>query len=313
MNNLLKTASQELSSNDIIKTASILRKLKNKFLNLFDSQRRDDVEKLLNKTQSIKPLLGDTYKKIKEIEESINDLDVDSYNKNISELKELISKLDKEMSKLDTDTIKNEELKTEKTTNQKSPAKGGRARSDFPQDYISKYYEKDGIKLKTLQEVGANIGVDIKFGTNIVPTRNFLMPFFSNMAQMMFVGNAPLKDVSYPIKPQQYNISSEEFLELEKQVSKSELERILYEAMPTFPIKGIFGRELRTSGEKKQGIVEIKLSPTEGGWIKLPQPMENYVVKIDFILVDKGDPAQPYNYQLYRQTVQAVKELYGKK
>ncbi|HUV85247.1 MAG TPA: hypothetical protein VMV86_06010, partial [Methanosarcinales archaeon] len=207
MNNFLKTASQELESNDILKTASILRRLKNKFLNLFDSKRREEVDKLLNKTQSVKPLLGNTYKKIKEIESSINDLDVESYDRNISELKELVSKLNTEMSTLEgaAEILAEEEVKTESKA--KAPAhrvggakKGNRDRANIPEGYISKYYEKDGVKLKTLQEVGANLGIDMKFGVNILQTQDFLKPFFAGMARIMFVGNMPLRDPSGPPK-----------------------------------------------------------------------------------------------------------------
>jgi hypothetical protein len=51
MHNLLKLASEQLDkSSNIIRTAAILRKLKNKILNLFDSSRREKVQELLNKS-----------------------------------------------------------------------------------------------------------------------------------------------------------------------------------------------------------------------------------------------------------------------
>ena len=88
MNNIIKLASIELNkSNDVIKTAGVLRMLKNRFLSLFDPEMSKDVNQMLETTNNIKPLLTETYKIIKKIEEAINDLDVRDYNANIEALK----------------------------------------------------------------------------------------------------------------------------------------------------------------------------------------------------------------------------------
>ena len=113
MYSLLKLASLQLDdSSDIIRTASILRKLKNKILNLFDSSRRDKVKDLLNKADQLKPLLADIYSLIKKLESSIEDLDLQDYDNTVSELKlkitDLNSKLADVKETVDKSTVKEE-------------------------------------------------------------------------------------------------------------------------------------------------------------------------------------------------------------
>jgi len=93
-NDIIKIAAIQLKKpNDIVKTAGILRMLKNKIWSLFNSDQARDVQKMVDQTSNIKPLLGEAYKLIKKTEAAINDLDLADYNTNIGLLKEKITEL----------------------------------------------------------------------------------------------------------------------------------------------------------------------------------------------------------------------------
>ncbi len=330
MDNILKIAENELkSSNDIIKTAAILRRLKNKLLRLFDGEQREQAEQLLDKTIHIKPLLADTYKVMRLVEEAIKDLDLDSYNTNVDELRRLVSELGNSLDEVEYTTTGAAAPIPETTPTTRVPSetpatpkeqkkydidwiKRKRQRIETPTDYVDKYYKIDGKLAKNLKEVGQNLGVNIQFGVNILPNREGLKPIFYTMAAVIFAGNiAPGNEVNVKNKlgGTSFEVDPKDLSELQDKVSLQAMEDIFYKEMPTFPIVGVLGREKGKEGKQKLGAAELKLIPTENGWVRLPNPLDTWLVRLEFYLVDLGDPTQPGNYKIYRQTVQAVKRI----
>jgi len=356
MNEFTKLAFELKISRDMVKTAGILRKLKNKLFNMFNPERREKTQELMERTNPLKELLPRTYKAIRNIEESINDLDLEGYERNVEDLKSLVGELgstlnlvedsateaieekpQEDSSNLDISSDTAEEpagetvaessgssglIETEKSDRKERGSSAGhlpeRKRFELPEDYVSTYYKDDnGALLDNLKEVGKKLGTDIKFGTNIIPTKEGLKPLYSLMAKILFVGMikpgnvAGKKTVDRVAKEP---IDPKEFLNKQISIDDELMEAMFYEQMPNFKILKVVGRELDGNENKKGGHVEVMVSPQSNGkWQRLPPPMDDYEIMIQFTLVDKGDPSAKGNYQIYRQTTNAVRNVSNKK
>jgi len=309
MHNLLKLASEQLDkSSNIIKTAGILRKLKNKILNLFDSSRRQKVEELLNKSEQTKPLLAEIYSLIKELESSIEDFDLEAYDYTVKELKSKITDLSSKLN--DVKNIAETTIKEEaKTFTEEIPEK---VINEIPKDKESEedwksskrkrmpkkdesFKEKKSIYtgISSLSQLNVN-------SSNIVENKIGPKGIYSSWGFVNFA-----KTGSDP----------KALIELQQGLKDDDIRRLFYTDIPNYKITSISPRELAykddpskgwKAGDKKPGSLEVRVqSPIKS----LPDPANNWKLSVVFILVDMyGEPTKKGNYRIYRQLVVYAKD-----
>ena len=306
MNNIIKLASIELNkSNDVVKTAGVLRMLKNKFLSLFDNEMSKNVDQMLETTNNIKPLLSETYKVIKKIEESINDLDVRDYNTNIEILKIKLNELN--------DAIKNTNEIMPKDEALKSEIENSDVVSEVEQKLSEKQKEEpDGSGVNLLQykreyanlPEGAAIYKGIKTlselgvkSQDILPNKNTLRAFMSSWS-----------DAVNPKTSEE----GKELLEDQNKISEQDIINIFYNKIPEMAITQIKGREINSvddtrfgkKGTPKPGYLEVIVV---GPVLPLPPPIDYWKLKMKFWLIDTRKKADdPLKFKIYRQLVIAA-------
>lgn len=294
---LIKIAEDIKNSNDIIVTAGFLSKLKNKILSLFNRGKRKEVEDMVESTSELKPKLVETYNTIRKIETAIDDLDVASYENNIADLQPKIDDL--------SETIK----KIVALTNQ--PRTRGTLGS-----YSNLYYKSGdgrGKLYDNLNEFGKQFGVDIVYGKNIAPNRNGVKTIFMSWATAIFAGK--LRDVETgsfsPGEFEEEHIDPKAFSDLQDKVPENEMIDAFYKNLPYYKISSIKPRENKiidneNSNVKKSGEVEVFITSP---WIAVPFPANNWRLKVNFVIVDNGDPRKQNNFIIYRQWVVGVKKV----
>jgi hypothetical protein len=293
MHNLLKLASEQLDkSSNIIKTAAILRKLKNKILNLFDSSRREKVQELLNKSDQTKPLLAEIYSLIKKLESSIEDLDLEDYDDTVKELKSKIIELNSKLNDvkgLAETSIKEEPKEPEKIEEDWKSSKRKRTKKD--EEFKQKKSIYTGISSLSQLNVNSSNIVENKIG----PKGIYSSWGFVNFAK---TGSDP-----------------KALIELQSGLKDDDIRRLFYTDIPNYKIISISPREVAykddpskgwKAGDKKPGSLEIKVqSPIKS----LPSPANNWKLSVVFILVDMyGEPTKKGNYRMYRQLVVYAKD-----
>lgn len=300
---------------NIVKTAGILRQLKNKILNFFSSERQEEANKLINSTAEIKPLLVDTMAIIKNIESSINDLDVESYDMFLDELKQKITELSSKLS--DVTAIRFSENEEQKISNKppESSREGSSAESPVSQSptnvkrwqdykrefakrdesYVQKYYYDNDQKLDTLEKVGAKIGKDIRYPNYIRGNVINVTQIFASWALQNFTKDGFLSD--------------EELLKMQNSITKNQIEDLFYSKMHEWKIRRILGPEMDFKKDnkepKKHQKLNIEIAPTSP--IALPAPFDNWLLQPVFYVEDRGDPEKPGNFVIYRQYIIKVK------
>lgn len=313
---MLKFSIEELNKNDVIKTAGILQKLKNKLLTLFEPYRREKVEMMLDNTAELKPVLSQAYNAIKSIEDSINSYDVIGYESKIDELRNLLVQLNDMLKETEEIASANQEellkTKTEPKIEPKiekpiSPSDKYKFLMNAPRErikfseYSQKYYRENGSLYENLNEFGKQFGVNIKFGVNILPNKVGIKALFSSWARIVFVGRILKKENTGNIEPLEE--SPKEFAVLQDRLTDQQMIDAFYNNLPYYKIKKIEPREKswRTGNQTtKVGEVEVFL---ETGWITLPAPANEWQLKAMFVIVDKGFPDKPGNFIIYRQWI----------
>jgi len=292
MQEIIKIAEELKKTNDIIITAGFLSKIKNKILNLFDKSRRENVEEMIEETNDLKPQLVDAYNSIRVLERAINDLDVNKYEEEIKNLQPKIDALSKTVKKIKV------------LTNEP------RYRAEA-EPYMEKY-KKDGVLYKNLNEFGKQFGIDIQYGTNIIPNKNGIKPIFTSWAAAIFTGKLRNKSTG-DFSAGEFSEEHEDpmsFSNLQDKITDESMIEQFYKGLPYFDIKAVKPRETRVIDSKdtkikKFGSVEVFIvSP----WITVPKPADNWNLKVSFVIVDKGDPTQNNNFIIYRQWVIGAKK-----
>ena len=300
-NNIIKLASIELNkSNDIIKTAGILRLLKNKLFNLFDSDKSQKVSRMINYTGSSKPLLNQTYKLIKDIESSIDDLDVDTYNTNIDLLKQKVDELNNELQKLNKSLDEDVKVSEAERVKQESGLPSGSEGSSSEGDstYLRRRERPRELKLPE----GAKIyegktklsDLDVK-KEDIIGGKNvgkFITSWFHIVA----------RDFT---QEQKSKLSEQQNL-----LTLSDLNTLFYNKIPDMKIIKVKTRELVTSnraplygttGDPKPGYCEITV---ESELTQLEGKLNNWKLKVIFTLVDQRKKINDeLKYTIYLQRV----------
>jgi len=290
---IIKIANDLKLSNDIIVTAGILSRLKNKIVNFFSGYKREQTKKMIEQTDELKPKLVETYDVIRNVEEAINDLDVKKYEQEMKNLEPKIKELSNVVKKMQA------------LTNEP------RYRSEISPDYIQNYMVNDKL-YDTLYDFGKQFDVNLEYGTNIIGNRTGLKSIFTAWAANVFVGKLRPKETGRT-SPGQFEKEHDdpmEFSNMQDQISENEMEKAIYENIPHYKIKSVKPREFRVvdgknTGIKKRGEVEVFLT---SDWITMPSPAENWKLKINFVIVDNGDPKKTNNFIIYRQWVVGSKK-----
>lgn len=319
MNNLIKFASIEINkSNDIIRTAGILRMLKNKLYKLFDPEKAKDIEKMLSGTTDIKSQLVDTYRTIKNIESAINDLDVVEYNANLDELKSKLNLLN--------DALKNvDKVMPEVSDEAKEMYKSTETFEEKAEE--AKSVEKEQKQEKIVKAPEMDIGIVEKGVPGKAATlKNRIYTEKPDWAMEIYKGAKVLADIgvkSADIKPNKntkqmlaswaLNVipkNEEEAQELIKAQDLAQnpefMKKAFFDKIPNMKITKINGREMWTSEvhtkpTAKRGCLEISVV---GNLESLPAPLENWGLLPKFILVDNREkPGDALNYTIYRQYI----------
>ncbi|MFZ4795905.1 MAG: hypothetical protein ACOYMA_00330 [Bacteroidia bacterium] len=299
-NNIIKLASIELNkSNDIIKTAGILRLLKNKLFNLFDSDKSQKVSRMISYTGSIKPLLNQTYKLIKDIESSIDDLDVDTYNTNIELLKQKVNELNNELNKLNKSL--DEDVKVSESEKQRSAIESGEAGRLTGSSIRERERGRQRPREPSLPEGAAmydGINNLAELGVkkdDIIEGKN-LQKFIDSWNQHLKVTR----------------ISGEKKGDIHKKqkaLNIFDIKSLFYDKIPYMKIIDVLPRELDSTdnsvfgrpGERKPGYCEINV---ESDLTELPKPLNNWQLKVLFRLVDqRNNTNDTLKYTIYLQKV----------
>jgi hypothetical protein len=290
---LIKIANEINPSNNIIVNAGLLSRLKNKILSLFNLDRRKEVESMVEQTSELKPKLVDTYNSIKNVEDAINDLDVPRYESEINNLQPKIDDL--------TSTVK----KIKALSNEP------RYRAEFT-DYKEKYYNNN-VLYSNLHEFGKQFGVSIKYGVNIKPSSTGVKSIFTSWAAQVFAGKLRQEPTgtTSPGEFEEEHIDPIKFSNLQDSIPESEMEKAFYSNLPFYKIKKIEPRETRiiegkNTGIKKGGEVEVFITSP---WIKVPSPGDKWRLKVNYVIVDKGNPEKQNNFIIYRQWVIGAKKV----
>ncbi len=268
MNELIKTAANNDYKN-LIKTAGILRMLKNKIKSMFDADSALKAEELVKKTEKIKPLLADTYRLIKKIENAINDFEIEEYETNIILLKEKVNTLNTELNKVSESTENQEEAK------ETIPIKKDKRQRESNLPEGATLYKN----AKTLSDLGVTFN-DIKESkrgpSGIYSSENLVNIIKREEDPAKLEGN-------------------------KHKISDDAIRNIFYTKIPNMKIVGIMPRELKSGGEKKSGYLEVKvLSELES----LPAPFENWKLRVLFYLVDlRKSQDEKLRFGIYRQLV----------
>ena len=269
MNQIIKTAANN-DYNDLIKTAGMLRMLKNKIKSMFDADSALKAEELVKKTETIKPLLADTYRLIKKIEDAINDFEVEEYETNISLLKEKVNTLNSALNKISNEA---KEIEPQEQQEQKVSKKNRQREKGLPEG--ADLYKN----AKTLAELGVSYN-DIKENKK-GPSGIYSSENLVNI----------IKKEEDPTK----------LAENKHKINDDAIRNIFYTKIPNMKIVGIMPRELKSGGEKKSGYLEVKvLSELES----LPAPFDNWKLRVLFYLVDlRKSPEEKLKFGIYRQLV----------
>ena len=324
MNNIFKIAAITLNRSDnadVIKTAGILRMLKNKILSMFDSEQARETADLLKTTTSIKPLLSETFQLIKKVESAINDLDIADYNANIDQLKMKISDLNEKIQTLDTQTQKaqeeslkeNEEVivPEPKSDLEKEIGKVVAPETKSESEAISKDKDKDSKSIINKKRRRADLpegksiydGVETlsELGVTAADIKPNLAPITPITASWASENRSKLTDESI-----------QDLLKDQDKLTIDNLIKTFYDKIPSMKIdvKSIKGRELQDDetkgivGEKKPGYLELRIvSDLE----TLQPPLDNWKFKMVFYLVDKREKVDdPLKYIMYRKFIVAA-------
>ena len=309
MNNLIKLASIELDKpDDIVRTAGILRMLKNKFLSMFDNERAEKVNNMLDTTTNIKPLLTQTYRTIKKIENAINDLDLDDYNANINLLKQNLNELNEAIKNANEILPKGEDKNIEevKQKEEKLPA----AKSITVEEKKPERKDGAGVNLlnykreRTELPDGAVIYKGIKTLSELGVTSKDIL---SNTE----VGRQFKSSWAHTVRPKT-DEESQKLNEDQSKLSEDDIAKIFYSKIPEMQITQLKGREINSiddprfgkKGTPKPGYMEVVVvSPV----LQLPAPINFWKIKMKFFLIDKRAKADdPLKFKIYRQYVIAA-------
>jgi len=310
---IIKISNQIKKSNDILITAGLLTKLKNKILFIFNKDKKDQAQSMIEQTTELKPKLVETYELIKNIEKSIDNLDVDKYEFEINNLQFKVDDLSDTIKKIVSLTNEEEsEIQDSKKEPSSLPDKT-RHRWHFPDDseqnYNNKYY-KDGKLYKNLNEFGKQFGVDIQYGPNIVASKTGVKSLFASWATFVFTGSfkkQPDAPGSLEEFKEEYD-DPKKFSDLQDRIPENEMGNAFYKNLSFYDIIAIEPRETVVSNDeiKKKGEIEVFLiSP----WISPPAPLNNWKLKAKFVIVDNGDPTKLNNFIIYRQWIIEAKKV----
>lgn len=105
-NLFIKTASEfiSLSPSEVVKSASLLRRIKNIWKQFLDPKYKEKVQELAASTSGLSEFADNLSKSLKDLSSSLIDSDIESYDKNLSKTKQQLSDLIK-ILKLNNDTI----------------------------------------------------------------------------------------------------------------------------------------------------------------------------------------------------------------
>jgi len=330
MNEFIKLAALEMeNSRDVIKTASVIRLLKNKLLSLFDSEKAGKISKMLDTTSTIKPKLVETYKLIKKVENAINDLDIDDYNATIEELKTKVNELDKTISGLNV-FLPDLEEKEEGKEDNKEPIKKEK-KEDSPKEEEAK---KESTEDKTLSKperepppyvspgtkrereekypIGKESYDDVHTLSELKITANDII--LPTDTEMVFKSSW-----AYIVRPPSDPVESKYLLLEQDKVTLDMIKQTFYNKIPYMDIERITGRELNAvdhprfgkKGKQKPGLLEVIIKSDK---YQLPSPADNWHMLMVFYLVDARKAVNdPFKFKLYRQyVVNATDDTTGK-
>lgn len=134
---IIKQASQDLHSfdNNIVKVAGVLRRLQNWFSSLGNPEYRKQIENLRNESIVVNENLTNLSKHINLLQSAIKDADINSYEKELEEVKFLSKQLTDELEKLNY-TVESVKVPEEKPVESKN-----RAGYDVPVGSVNKAYK----------------------------------------------------------------------------------------------------------------------------------------------------------------------------
>lgn len=345
MNNLIKLASFELGnhSQDVIKTAGILRMLKNKLLQLFDKQKAAEAAKMVSTTTNMKPLLRETYMAIKDIESAINDLDINSYNENINKLKSKLSELGNVVNAFDKVSEPKGEgagIKPEVGGAGYTPPK----EETPPPSAAAAAKREEALKredipiepIKPIESAAPSIAAPVA-PSAVAPSpppkpsstpaerhggkrsgRIERAPL-SDEDKKLYAGKNTLSELGVTIND--INISEEnyrafsaywagiynkvapkELLELfniQQKVTNENIKDAIYSQIPHMKIDRVLGRSLNADGDKKSGILELKLV---SDLLPLKPPVDNIKIRLAIVLVEMYRKS----FNIFTQTILAI-------